>query len=127
MKRVVILPGLAAVLSLIATSALAQSCKPADAALAGNYQLSGVMETGSRIGLAADGRFGYMLSVGAYDEVARGCWTKRENTVVLTPTEIRANSGEPSFEVLTLTINAEGGLERTYQGKPYGVYERTGQ
>ena len=116
-----------AALAFATTPGAAQSCKPADAKLAGNYQLSGVMETGSLIGLAPDGRFGYMLSVGAFDEVARGCWQKQGNTVVLTPTEIRANSGEPSFKVLTLTINGKGRLARSYEGKPYGVYERVGQ
>lgn len=116
----------AALLALFVTAAplLAAPCEKADAGLAGRYQLTGVMETGSIIVLAADGRFGYMLTVGAYDEVAEGCWRRDGGSVLLEPTKILANDGAPSFKRLKLDIDASGGLVRYHQGKKYGVYER---
>lgn len=112
-------------LTVACAQTIASPCKPADAKLAGGYELRGVRETGSVIALEADGRFGYMLTVGAFDEVARGCWRREGDAVVLNPTDIRANSGDPSFKkALKLPINAKGGLVRYHEGKKVGVYER---
>ncbi len=55
-----------------------------DAALAGHYYLSGVMETGSELLLKADGRFDWYISYGAVDQVARGRWGRTDQTVTLT-------------------------------------------
>ncbi len=113
-----------AALLLFQAPVLAAPCKPADEALAGVYQLSGVRETGSVIRLAPDGRFGYMLTVGAFDEIAAGCWRRSGTAIDLVPNKIQANDGNPTFKTLQLRVNAKGGLVRTYKGRPYGVYER---
>ena len=54
-----------------------------DAALAGHYYLSGVMETGSELLLKADGRFDWYISYGAVDQVAKGRWGRAGKTVTL--------------------------------------------
>ena len=69
--------------------------------------------------------FGYMLTVGAYEEVAQGCWRRDGKSVVLEPSKIRANDGEPSFaKRLKLAIDTKGGLVRSHKGRRYGVYVR---
>ena len=113
-----------AILTLMSPSFAAQKCEQADPSLSGKYELTGVMETGSVILLDADGRFGYMLTVGAYEEIARGCWRRKDKSIVLNPTEIRANSGEPSFKQLNLELDEKGELTRFHEGKRYGVYVR---
>lgn len=60
----------------------ASSGKP-DAALAGHYYLSGVMETGSELRLKPDGRFDWYISYGAVDQVAQGRWGRDGQTVTL--------------------------------------------
>ncbi|KQM24833.1 hypothetical protein ASE57_15695 [Sphingomonas sp. Leaf11] len=55
----------------------------ADAALAGHYYLSGVMETGSELLLKPDGRFEWFISYGAVDQVAKGRWGRTGQTVTL--------------------------------------------
>jgi len=54
-----------------------------DAALAGHYYLSGVMETGSELLLKADGRFEWFVSYGAVDQVATGRWGRDGQVVTL--------------------------------------------
>lgn len=100
------------------------ACKQTDPGLAGGYELQGVMETGSMIALTADGRFRYMLTVGAFDEFAEGCWQRSGDSVVLSPIKIRANDGNPTFKKLELKLNTKGGLVRFYQGKRFGAYVR---
>ncbi len=102
----------------------AAACDRQDASLAGLYELQGVMETGSAIGLAADGRFQYMLTVGAFDEVAEGCWHRTGQNIVLVPTKIQANDGNPTFKRLTLALDRKGGLVRFHQGQRVGSYVR---
>ena len=77
--------GMAGLALVWATGVSAAACKPADGKLAGGYELQGVMETGSIIILLADGRFGYNFTVGAYDEIAEGCWHRDGKNVVLVP------------------------------------------
>ncbi|MCP5085585.1 MAG: hypothetical protein GY952_02080 [Rhodobacteraceae bacterium] len=102
----------------------ADVCKRADPRIAGTYNLRGVMETGSVIRLAADGRFNYMLTVGAYDEVAKGCWRRNGNTLLLSLTKARNNLGQPSYKPLKLKIDTKGRLIRSHKGKQIGVYVR---
>ena len=54
-----------------------------DAALAGEYSLSGVMETGSGLLLRSDGSFEWYFSYGALDLGARGTWTRKDDAVEL--------------------------------------------
>ncbi|QEL54887.1 ankyrin repeat domain-containing protein [Chromobacterium paludis] len=55
--------------------------RAAMAKLAGDYYLRGVREVGSQIRLGADGRFAFMLSYGAVDQVAQGQWGLRGKEV----------------------------------------------
>lgn len=56
---------------------------PVDAALAGEYSLTGVMETGSGLRLRGDGSFEWYFSYGALDLGARGTWARTGDTVEL--------------------------------------------
>ena len=120
-----IFPAMFGAISLMAAPLAAAPCFRPDSGLAGKYQLNRVMETGSVIILADDGRFGYMLSVGAFDEIANGCWRRNGNSVILTPTRIRVNSGKPTFKTLNLKLDADGGLIRVHKGKRLGIYVRS--
>jgi hypothetical protein len=51
--------------------------------VAGTYCLVGVMEVGSCIKLARDGKFEYFLAYGAYDEDSEGTWRIEGGQVVL--------------------------------------------
>ena len=113
-----------AAMTALATPLSAAPCKQADAKLAGSYELTGVMETGSVIILAADGRFGYMLTVGAFEEIGRGCWHRKNDVVILKTSDIKANNGKPSFKELSLKLDAKGGLIRFHKSKQYGTYVR---
>ena len=111
-----------ALTSLHATASAA--CKPADASMAGAYYMRGVMEMGPIIALAPDGRFRYMLSYGAYDERAEGCWQRRGNVVTLTPTKMLTGPGGKKFKRLDLRHNANGELLRTFSPRHTGRYVR---
>ena len=54
-----------------------------DAALAGEYSLDGVMETGSGLLLRSDGSFEWYFSYGALDMGARGTWARTGDAVEL--------------------------------------------
>jgi hypothetical protein len=60
-----------------------QAAKPVDAALVGEYSLSGVMETGSGLLLRSDGSFEWYFSYGALDLGARGTWARKGDRVEL--------------------------------------------
>ena len=46
----------------------------ADQAWSGHYYLHGVMEVGSELLLQPDGKFQWMIAVGALDQYAEGTW-----------------------------------------------------
>ena len=114
--------GMAGLALVWATGVSAAACKPADGKLAGGYELQGVMETGSIIILLADGRFGYNFTVGAYDEIAEGCWHRDGKNVVLVPTKMEVNHGDGKFKQLVLRLSSKKGLIRFHEGKKYGEY-----
>ncbi|MGE3643491.1 MAG: hypothetical protein AB7F96_06530 [Beijerinckiaceae bacterium] len=114
-----------ACIGLVQSAAHAASCKPADPALAGRYSMRGVMETGSMIALNADGRFAYMLSYGAYDEVAEGCWQKTARGVVLLSSTKRTSFGVKPFPQMDLPRNGSGGLVRRFDARHTGIYVRS--
>lgn len=107
-----------------APSAAFTDCEAQDRKLAGAYELIDVHETGSIIYLLADGRFGYELTVGAYDEAARGCWTRSSSTVILSVSEMHVNHGDGKFEKLSLKFKANGKLVRKHKRKKWGTYQR---
>ena len=111
-------------LLISAGMANATKCEVADKRLAGAYELTDVFETGSIIYLLPDGRFGYELSVGAYDEVARGCWKRNGSGITLMVNEMRVNHGNEKFKQLNLKLRSGNKLIRDHQGKKWGTYER---
>ena len=123
-KTIGVFAVVSSVLLASGTASQAASCEPGDKALAGLYELTGVMETGSIIVLLADGRFGYELTVGAYDEIARGCWKRDGSTVTLNVNEMRVNDGDQKFKQLKLKLKSGDKLIRDHKGKPWGTYER---
>lgn len=115
---------LLATLCCFCAGASACACAPADARLAGNYGLRGVMEVGSQITLRANGTFDYMLAYGAADELASGCWSREGNTVVLVPGKKATNTGGEMFSRLTLKIEGRGRLRRDFGATHRGTYQR---
>lgn len=66
------------------------SCKEvkfqkADQVWSGHYYLNGVMEVGSELLLQPDGKFQWMLAVGALDQYAEGTWWKNGDCIGLKP------------------------------------------
>ncbi len=57
----------------------------ADEAWSGHYYLHGVMEVGSELLLQSDGKFKWMLAVGALDQYAEGTWWKNGDCIGLKP------------------------------------------
>lgn len=115
---------LACLLSLSLASPVLGKCKPVAPALAGGYELRGVMEVGSLIMLSPNGEFGYMLSYGAYDEEASGCWESDGKTVTLNVRQMRVNHGNQKFRRKVLSVDSKGGLVRWEEGKAVGTYVR---
>ena len=104
----------------------AAECARADAALAGQYTLSGAMEVGSQLRLHANGRFDYMLSYGALDELASGCWSRNGQTVTLAVSRFKSNApSDPlKFDRLDLKSGSGGELLRQFDDGHSGAYSR---
>ncbi len=111
--------------ALAVSAAHAAPCAPADPSLAGHYFLRGVMEVGSELLLRPDGRFEYMLAYGALDELASGCWTRKNGVVTLHAARFEANAEDPlKFERLELEVAPGRRLIRRFDGEHVGVYSR---
>lgn len=113
-----------ALTGLALATPLFAKCKPVEPALAGGYELQNVREVGSLIHLAPDGQFQYMLTYGAYDEVAEGCWQSDGKTVTLTVRRMRVNHGNTKFRKKVLSVDPKGGLVRWEDGQRVGTYVR---
>lgn len=107
-----------------AASAQSRKCPIPPQGLAGGYELRGVHEVGSMIALTPDGQFGYMLSYGAYDEDATGCWETDGKTVTLNVKKMRVNHGNNRFRKKVLSVDSKGGLVRWEDGQRVGTYVR---
>lgn len=59
--------------------------------IAGHYYLAGVMEVGSELVLAPDGRFQWMMAYGSVDQFAAGRWTSDGRSVILAISPESAN------------------------------------
>ncbi|WP_266159438.1 hypothetical protein [Dyella silvatica] len=103
-----------------ANAALAATCAPADATLAGHYYLEGVSEVGSEILLRPDGSFDYMLAYGAEDHLAKGCWSHHGEQVSLLSTG-SAGSAQ-AFKQLDLKARADHGLVADMGNGVMGTY-----
>lgn len=89
----------------------------ADQAWGGHYYLNGVMEVGSELLLQPDGKFKWMLAVGALDQYAEGTWWKNGDCIGLKP-EAKFKKNLSIFpESLTISDKSldaiwEGGRQR---------------
>ena len=88
-------------------SSVAQPAAAPAAALAGEYRLDGVMETGSGLLLREDGSFEWYFSYGALDLGARGRWVRSGEVVELAVAEMGfpPQMPETKFERLRLRID----------------------
>jgi hypothetical protein len=99
--------------ALLATAALPVFAAPeaataqCPAALAAEYQLDGVMETGSGLLLRADCSFEWYFSYGALDLGARGTWLARDAAVELAVVDMGYPEQFPQakFERMSLRID----------------------
>ena len=85
------------------------AAKPADAALAGEYSLDGVMETGSGLLLRSDGSFEWYFSYGALDLSARGSWKREGDVVELKVAEMGFPPQMPETKFERLRLRIDGG------------------
>ncbi|MEQ1086168.1 hypothetical protein [Acinetobacter seifertii] len=75
----------------------------ADEVWSGHYYLHGVMEVGWELLLQPDGKFKWMLAVGALDQYAEGSWWKNGDCIGLKP-EAKFKKGLSIFpESLTIS------------------------
>jgi hypothetical protein len=81
---------------------------PRAAELAGHYHLEGVMETGSQLLLAADGRFRWYFTYGALDLAADGTWRREGDQVVLRPAQFQFPPQYPETEFKRMQLRIEG-------------------
>ena len=86
-----------------------QSAAPAtQGALAGEYHLEGVMETGSGLLLREDGTFEWFFTYGALDLGARGKWTREGDTVELAVAEMGYPPQFPETKFDRMRLRVEG-------------------
>lgn len=82
--------------------------------LTGRYRLDEGPDAAGALELTADGRFGYVLAVGALDERARGRWVKRGEQACLTteptpkPPEFQRAASGPAQKSMVLVESASG-------------------
>ena len=102
---------LAVSLALVAPCAVAQDTTAATStaqALAGEYHLDGVMETGSGLMLHADGRFEWFFSYGALDLAARGHWTRAGDGIDLAVEEMQFPPQVPESKFERMHLRLDG-------------------
>ena len=82
--------------------------------LAGRYRLAEGPDAAGQLELTPDGRFAYVLAVGALDEEARGRWVRRGEQACLTteptpkPPEFKRAPPRPGQEATVLVESADG-------------------
>jgi hypothetical protein len=125
--------------ALLATAALPVFAAPAaataqcPAALAAEYQLDGVMETGSGLLLRGDCSFEWFFSYGALDLAARGRWQADADGIALAVEDMRfpPQMPETKFERMHLRIDGTSlvpswpwDMDEFRAGAERGRYER---
>ena len=117
----------------IAQDATQHAAPATQAALAGDYHLDGVMETGSGLLLRDDGSFEWFFSYGALDLGARGKWKREGDTVVLHVDEMGypPQMPETKFDRMTLRVDGESlvpawpwDMDAFRKGEERGSYDR---
>ncbi|WP_445406985.1 hypothetical protein [Acinetobacter seifertii] len=93
-----------------------------DEVWSGHYYLHGVMEVGSELLLQPDGKFKWMLAVGALDQYAEGSWWKNGDCIGLKP-EAKFKKGLSIFPE-SLTISDKS-LDAIWEGgRQQGTYSK---
>jgi hypothetical protein len=125
--------------ALLATAALPVFAAPeaataqCPAALAAEYQLDGVMETGSGLLLRGDCSFEWFFSYGALDLAARGRWQADADGIALAVEDMRfpPQMPETKFERMHLRIDGTSlvpswpwDMDEFRAGAERGSYER---
>ena len=107
------------------SAAPAADCAPADATLAGDYHLKGVMELGSELRLPPNGRFDYMLAYGALDELASDCRSREGGAITLVASKFETSMEDPlKFHRLELKGSPGSKLERRFDAEHVGKYSQ---
>lgn len=137
LRTALLAAGLASVAAM-PSSAAPRAAKPAiaaqcPAALAAEYQLDGVMETGSGLLLRADCSFEWYFSYGALDLGARGTWNSQDAAVELKVVDMGYPEQYPQakFERMSLRIDGTAlvpswpwDMDAFQSGAERGRYER---
>ena len=86
-----------------------QAAPTAEASLAGDYRLEGVMETGSGLRLQDDGTFQWFFMYGALDLYAKGTWSRAGDGIDLVVTDIQfpPQVPEAKFDRMHLRIDGD--------------------
>jgi hypothetical protein len=110
---------------------------PADAAaLAGEYHLDGVMETGSGLLLRADGTFEWFFSYGALDLQARGHWQDEGDGIALVVEDMLFPPQVPQSRFARMHLRRDGGdlvpawpwdMDEFRKGAERGSYTRASE
>ena len=132
--RVLLVAGsLACAMPVAAQDGTQRAAQAPQAALAGEYHLDGVMETGSGLRLRDDGSFEWFFTYGALDLGARGTWKREGDTVVLHVDEMGypPQMPETKFDRMTLRIDGESlvpawpwDMDAFRKGEERGSYDR---
>ena len=124
---------LACAVPVAAQDGTQRAAQAAQASLAGEYHLDGVMETGSGLLLRDDGSFEWFFTYGALDLGARGKWKREGDTVVLDVDDMGypPQMPETKFDRMTLRVDGESlvpawpwDMDAFRKGEERGSYER---
>ena len=132
--RVLLVAGsLACAMPVAAQDGTQRAAQAAQASLAGEYHLDGVMETGSGLLLRDDGSFEWFFTYGALDLGARGKWKREGETVVLDVDDMGYPPQMPDtqFDRMTLRVDGESlvpawpwDMDAFRKGEERGSYDR---
>ena len=132
--RVLLVAGsLACAMPVAAQDGTQRAAQAAQASLAGEYHLDGVMETGSGLLLRDDGSFEWFFTYGALDLGARGTWKREGDNVVLHVDEMGypPQMPETKFDRMTLRVDGESlvpawpwDMDAFRKGEERGSYDR---
>ena len=104
-----------------------------DAALAGEYHLDGVMETGSGLLLRPDGSFEWFFSYGALDLGAKGRWTRTGDGIDLVVDQMGFPPQMPQTQFHHMHLRIDGtdlvptwpwDMDDFHKGAERGAYTR---
>jgi hypothetical protein len=109
LRALLVAAALAGAPQAMAQDATHHAANATQAALAGEYHLDGVMETGSGLLLREDGTFAWFFTYGALDLGARGKWTRAGDGIDLVVDEMGypPQMPETKFERMHLRVDGD--------------------